>query len=207
MLLRVPKRYHIIMNPNNPILCTWLYLYHILVMLFVLDYILVYSRSSEIDINHKNEMEISGSLWFHPKWKICWATPNPLKSPRQVWKRLRQCWAQSNSIQQENNQIQRHSVIHLRNEEAPTPAASYKPFVSWFFQIYIHPYIRSSAFYIKRKNQAQASNIQNQPHLKKLTKRLGKVRWNELSFSWGHCVPLSPLHDFLLRRSWVQSGL
>lgn len=203
MLLRVPKRYHIIMNPNNPILCTWLYLYHILVMLFVLDYILVYSRSSEIDRNHKNEMEISGSQWFHPKWKICWATP---KSPRQIRKRLRQCWAQSNSIQQENNQIQRHSVIHLRNEEAPTPAASYKPFVSWFFQIYIHPYIRSSAFYIKRKNQAQSLEHSKSTPSKKTNKKVGEgsLEWAELRH---HCVPLSPLHDFLLRRSWVQSGL
>ena len=167
-------------------------------MLCVLDYVLVYSRSSEIDINHKNEMEISGSLWFHPKWKICWATPNPLKSPRQIRKRLRQCWAQSNSIQQENNQIQRHSVIHLRNEEAPTPAA----FVSWFF-----PFSQAILNIYTPLYSLKASNIQNQPHLKKLTKRLGKVRWNELSFSWGHCVPLSPLHDFLLRRSWVQSGL
>ena len=163
MLLRVPKRYHIIMNPNNPILCTWLYLYHILVMLFVLDYILVYSRSSEIDRNHKNEMEISGSQWFHPKWKICWATP---KSPRQIRKRLRQCWAQSNSIQQENNQIQRHSVIHLRNEEAPTPAA----FVSWFFpfsrsilNIYTPLYSELSLLYKTKKPSSKPRTFKINP--------------------------------------------
>lgn len=170
-------------------------------MLCVLDYVLVYSRSSEIDINHKNEMEISGSLWFHPKWKICWATPNPLKSPRQVWKRLRQCWAQSNSIQQENNQIQRHSVIHLRNEEAPTPAA----FVSWFFpfsrsilNIYTPLYSELSLLYKTKKPSSSLEHSKSTPS-KKTNKKVGEgsLEWAELQLR-----PLRPVESF----TWFSSS-